>query len=108
MKYVIDIDGTICEHLDRPNFGKGKVYHDRIARINELYNQGHEIVYYTARGMGEFNQDNVSANNKWYKYTYDQLIKWNCKFTQLLIGKYSGDVYIDDKAINSEDFFRNN
>ena len=25
--------------------------------MNALFDHGHEVIYYTARGMGEFNQD---------------------------------------------------
>jgi len=31
---------------------------------------------------------------------------WGCKFHELHMGKPSGDYYIDDKGINSNDFFR--
>ena len=39
--------------------------------------------------------------------TYDQLTSWGLKFHELRAGvKFAADYYIDDKAINSEDFFR--
>lgn len=107
MRYLIDIDGTICEHCDNPNFGKGEVFHDRISYINNLYNHGNEIIYYTARGMGEFDGDVNLANQKWFDYTHQQLEEWKCQFHKLIVGKYSGDCYVDDKAINCDDFFKN-
>tara|TARA_A100001201_G_C4057221_1_gene191553 strand:- start:468 stop:794 length:327 start_codon:yes stop_codon:yes gene_type:complete len=108
MKYVVDIDGTICEHLDRPRFGQGEVYYDRIEMLNKLYEEGHQIIYYTARGMGEFNQNQTQAREKWYTYTCNQLTSWGCKFNELIIGKYSGDIYIDDKGVHSDTFFNLN
>lgn len=108
MKYIVDIDGTICEHVNNPNFGTGEVYYDRIERLNQLFDDGHEIVYYTARGMGEFDGSASLATRKWFNYTYNQLKDWNCKFTKLIIGKYSGDIYIDDKGIHCDDFFKHN
>ena len=30
---------------------------DRIATINKLYDEGHNITYFTARGMGRFGDD---------------------------------------------------
>ena len=116
MRYVVDIDGTICEHFNGPNFGSGQVYYYRIEKINKLYDEGHEIVYMTARGMGtknnpEGNFDEESMNRARQKYgrlTETQLEEWGCKYTKLFLGKYSGDVYIDDKAIHSDDFFNNN
>ena len=106
MKYVVDIDGTICEHVNNPDFGTGEVYHDRIERLNQLFDEGNEIVYYTARGMGEFDGSITYAHQKWFAYTYNQLITWGCKFNKLIIGKYSGDIYIDDKGVHSDDFFK--
>ena len=84
MRYVVDIDGTICEHFNGPNFGSGQVYYDRIEKINKLYDEGHEIVYMTARGMGtknnpEGNFDEESMNRARQKYgrlTETQLEEW--------------------------------
>jgi hypothetical protein len=113
MKYVIDIDGTICEQVEVPNWGTGEVYYDRIKKINKLYLEGHTIVYYTARGMGSTtNPDSLYTGSyidenreKWYDYTAKQLKQWGCLYTTLHLGKYSGDIYIDDKGVNSEVFF---
>jgi len=41
-----------------------------------------------------------------YNETYDQLVSWGCKFTNLMLGKPFGDYYIDDKAISDKDFFK--
>ena len=56
MKYVIDIDGTICKEVIIPDSGGKKDYanhipmYDRIAKVNALYDAGHTIKYMTARG----------------------------------------------------------
>ena len=49
MKYVIDIDGTICKE-EGDVIGR-EPYLDRIKQINKLYDNGHTIVYMTARGL---------------------------------------------------------
>ena len=49
MKYVIDIDGTICKEVGEV-IGR-EPYMDRIEKINKLYDEGHTIVFYTARGL---------------------------------------------------------
>lgn len=105
MKYVVDIDGTICEQMKDCKYGEGKVFYNRIKYLNDLYDQGNEIIYYTARGMGEFDGSYRLSNKKWYNITDTQLKSWGAKYNKLIIGKYSGDYYIDDKAINSEEFF---
>ena len=53
----VDVDGTICENLQLPDFDdrpmdykKAIPLPNRIKHINELYDKGHTIVYWTARG----------------------------------------------------------
>ena len=86
------------------NCTKGKVdyrnaipYQDRIKKINKLYDEGKTIVYWTARGS--------RTGINWFQITLNQLNKWNCKFHELRMGKPAYDLFIDDKNINSEDFF---
>ena len=97
MKYIIDIDNTIC-------YNKGSDYVNstpdiaRIALVNQLYDDGHEIHYYTARG-GNSGQD-------WSELTRKQLTEWGCRFHSLNLGKPVYDVWVDDRAINAKDFFK--
>lgn len=53
MKYVVDIDGTICTNGDCSacKYEGSVPLPDRIAKINKLYDEGHIIWYFTARGM---------------------------------------------------------
>ena len=108
MKYIVDIDGTIC---DKPVCRQDGDYdtsipkQDRISKINKLYDDGHEIIYLTARGMGRFNDNVDLAKEAFYDLTENQLKSWGCKYHKLILGKPSGDYYIDDKGINSDDFF---
>jgi hypothetical protein len=104
MKYVIDIDGTICTQTEGKYENAIPIYH-RIAKINKLYDEGHQIIYLTARGMGRYDNDIALANAKFYELTEFQLRLWGCKYHKLFLGKPSGDYYIDDKAINVNDFF---
>lgn len=104
MKYVIDIDGTICENTDG-NYEKAVPKPDRILKINKLYNDGNYIVYLTARGMGRYKNSRILSYRKFYSITYNQLRLWGCKFHELHMGKPSGDVYIDDKGIRDNEFF---
>ena len=54
MRYVVDIDGTICNpgDSDETRYTGATPIQDRIDKINKLYDDGHHIVYLTARGMG--------------------------------------------------------
>lgn len=107
MQYVIDIDGTICENGDCNSCKyEGSVpFLDRIDQINKLYDDGHVIKYFTARGMGRYNDNPYKAREKFYELTKMQLELWGCKYHELILGKLSGDIYIDDKGINTNDFF---
>ncbi len=88
-KYVVDIDGTICL-THNGDYTQSRPLTDRIAKINELYDSGHIIVYWTARGM--------TSNTDWSLLTNRQLEDWGCKHHELWMGKPSYDVWVDDKA----------
>jgi hypothetical protein len=97
MKYTVDIDNTICETIgnDYPN---SKPLLDRIQKINILYDAGHEIHYWTARGS--------NSGVDWLPLTLEQLTAWGCKYTSAKTGKPAYDIWIDDKAINADTYFK--
>jgi peptidase E len=90
MKYIIDIDGTICSQMSSGEYENAQPYMDRIEHINKLFNDGNEIVYWTARGM--------HSNKDYSELTEKQLKLWGCKYTELKMNKPSYDVWVDDKA----------
>ena len=104
MKYIFDIDGTICSDT-KGDYFKAKPNFNRIQIINNLFEIGNEIVIFTARGMGTFDNDQIKAKGKWESFTIDQLSMWGVKYQDLIFGKPSGDYYIDDKGISDKDFF---
>ena len=98
MKYVIDIDGTICKE-EGEVIGR-EPYMDRIEQINKLYDDGHEIVFYTARGLKS------GRGEKHYRpITEQQLKEWGVKYHDLWFKKHDATHYIDDKALRPEEFF---
>lgn len=100
MRYFVDIDWTIAA---TPQLGSSWDYKKsqpmlcRIKKLNDLFDEGHEIIYWTARGS--------NSGYDWYELTVTQLLSWGCKFHELRMGKPSFDVFIDDKAIAAHDFF---
>ena len=104
MTYVFDIDGTICSKTDG-DYSKAQPFKDRIDVINKLYDEGHTIVFLTARGMGRFNNRRALAEINFLDLTVKQLNSWGVKYHEVFLGKPSGDVYIDDKGLKDEDFF---
>lgn len=104
MKYVFDIDGTICTNTNG-KYEQAMPYSSRIEMVNKLYDEGHTVIFHTARGMGSTNNNVYEAYNKWYGFTESQLKRWGVKYNMLLLGKPSGDFYVDDKGVKDEEFF---
>lgn len=97
MKYIIDIDGTICQNT-YGDYDAAEPFLERIAYLNSLFDQGHEIHYWTARG--------ATTGIDWTKLTMYQLKTWGCKYTTAKLGKLAYDVWVDDKAFNDKEFFK--
>lgn len=105
MRIVIDIDGTLCDE-DHQDMVLRQPYRNRINRINELYDQGHEVIIFTSRGMHSTNNDPIASDRKYRKFTESQLAEWNVKYHSLFFGKPNGDFYIDNKNAILEKFFK--
>ena len=88
MKIVIDIDNTIC--TQEKDYSDAKPYMNRIKKINELYKEGNEIIFFTARG--------TDTGLDWKDITEKQIKKWGVKYHGLIFGKPSADIYIDDRS----------
>lgn len=97
MKYIVDIDGTICTSTngDYPN---AEPYKQRIEYFNMLYEAGNEIHYWTARGS--------NTGKDWLEFTLQQLSDWGVKYHSAKTGKPAYDVWIDDKAFNVGTYFK--
>lgn len=104
MTYVFDIDNTLC-HTEGSDYESSSPRSMRIQKVNELYDEGHQIILLTARGMGRSGNCRRKANKLFYSLTETQLNKWGVKYHSLFLGKPAADFYIDDKGINDEDFF---
>jgi capsule biosynthesis phosphatase len=104
MKYVIDLDGTLCT-IEKSGYSFAQPIESRINKVNKLFDEGHEIVIFTARGMNTFQGNKEKVYEQYYNFTVTQLKQWNVKYTCLILGKPSADFYIDDKGINLNEFF---
>ena len=93
--YAFDIDGTICTNT-YGNYELAQPYKNRIESINRLYYEGHTIKMFTARGS--------TTKKDWYEFTTNQITSWGLKFHELITGKPEADLFIDDKAINHNDW----
>jgi len=96
MRYCFDIDGTICTNTEG-EYHRAEPFFDRIEKINQLYREGHIILFFTARGS--------TTGIDWRETTKKQLKKWKVQYHELHFGKPMYDIHIDDKSKNAEDFF---
>ena len=97
MIIYVDIDETICATPDTRQYEEAVPIPTNIEKINQLYEAGSTIVYWTARGTG--------SGIDWREVTESQFEKWGVKYHDLKFGKPIYDLFIDDKNINSERFF---
>ena len=103
----VDVDGTICDNPmfrtfdDQPlDYTKATPIPNRIRHINELFDEGHTIVYRTARGC----RSGIDHT----ELTKDQLLQWGAKYHRVEVrNKPHFDMYICDKSYNSESWFHN-
>ena len=93
--YCFDIDGTLCSDTGG-QYTNAEPIPSRIAHVNGLFRAGHRIKLFTARGS--------TTGIDWRSVTESQLKLWGLRYHELLMGKPFADVFVDDKAIYSEDY----
>lgn len=87
MKIVYDLDGTICENGSPDKFATAVAFKEVIEDINNHYDLGDEIIIHTARLAKD-----RDITKTWLK-------EHGVKYHELLMGKPTADLYVDDKAI---------
>lgn len=98
---LVDIDETICFFPTKRRYDLASPSEENIAKINKLYDDGWNVIYWTARG--------AVSRTDYYQFTWDQLESWGCKFHDLCTGtngvyqKPAYDLIIDDKAKRIEE-----
>lgn len=106
MTYCFDLDNTICT-TDNKDYNSSIPDLYVIESINRLYSEGHTIKIFTARGMGRYNGDIHKVYNVHYIHAKNQLDSWNVKYHELILGKPSYDIFVDDKNITIDTFKKN-
>ena len=100
MVIAIDFDGTVVEH-DFPNIGEIKPHAKEV--INKLYDQGHQIVFWTCRSnactdgrkdLDEMREWLKENNIKYHKINENsEVVTYGCK------PKIYYDILIDDRSL---------
>ncbi len=94
-----DIDNVICKTKKNKNYFLSKPILKNINCINNLFNKGYYIKLFTARYMGRSKENIRLAKKKAKNLTITQLKRWNVLHHELIFGKPSYDLFIDDKSI---------
>jgi len=97
MTYIFDIDNTICK-TKGSDYVNAIPINKRIKKVNQLHYLGHIIILKTCRG--------ATSGIDWESLTRKQLQDWGIKYHKLLMWKVFYDKIIDDRAENSDSFFR--
>ena len=105
MIIFVDIDETICAHphtgpSTEGDYAAATPIKENIAKINLLHKKGHTVIYWTARGS--------STSIDWTDLTKRQLKDWGAQYDELRLDKPYYNLFICDKAISSEAFFKSN
>ena len=96
MKIYVDIDETICFYEGKRHYPDAIPNFENISKINKLYDEGHEITYWTARG--------TVTDLDWLETTANQLDEWGCQYHMLSVGaKAAYDLLICDKTKRIEE-----
>tara|TARA_B100001540_G_scaffold249842_1_gene225680 strand:+ start:840 stop:1163 length:324 start_codon:yes stop_codon:yes gene_type:complete len=93
-----DIDGTICS--TDCHYNEAVPYLNVIDKINKLYEQGFKIIIFTSRGY--------KSGHDWTNFTKKQIDRWGVKYHKLILGKPQADIFIDDRAINIDQWCKEN
>lgn len=96
--FCIDIDGVIAMLEPDNQYDRTGPIKEAVAAINALYEKGHRIILFTARGS--------LTGIDWSKVTKSQMDEWGVKYHELLFGKPAADYYVDDKALLPESLYR--
>jgi branched-subunit amino acid aminotransferase/4-amino-4-deoxychorismate lyase len=88
-----DLDGTLCTNTFG-DYESAEPFEWAIARVNALARDGNRILIVTARGF--------VTKRDWSDQTRAQLERWGVEYDELVFGKPSADVYVDDRAVHCD------
>jgi len=97
--FCFDLDNVLCESSSN-DYTKSTPIEKNIQVLDLLKKKGHYIKIFTSRYMGRNRENKKLAIKQGYKFTKKQLKKWNVAYDELIFGKPSYDIFIDDKNLS--------
>ena len=89
--FCFDLDGTLCTNT-WGDYESARPFPWAIERVNALARAGHRILVFTARGG--------TTGIDWRERTEAQLRAWGVRYDELIFGKPTADVYVDDRTVH--------
>lgn len=89
--FCFDLDGTLCANT-WGDYESAQPFPWAIERVNALADAGHRILVFTARGG--------TTGIDWRERTAAQLESWGVRYDELILGKPTADVYVDDRSVH--------
>ena len=101
LRICFDLDNTLVTYPTIKNdYSSVKPINKNIRLLNNLKNDGHEIIIYTARRMATHKGNVGKVIKDIATVTINTLDKFDIYYDELIFGKPIADIYIDDRAIN--------
>ncbi len=94
--FVVDIDGVVAQLSPNNDYNLSEPNQTVIDAVNKLYEAGHQIVLFTARGS--------MTGIDWTDVTSGQMQRWGVKHHELRLGKPAANFYVDDRNLSVHEF----
>ena len=95
--FCFDLDNVLCKSKTS-NYKQSIPIKKNINVVNKLFEEGHYIKIFTARYMARNRNNAYNAKKQGLNLTKSQLKNWKVNYHELIFGKPSFDIYIDDKS----------
>ena len=110
MKFIFDIDGTLCPIKKKDEKYEDLVpYEDVVNRLREYHEDGARITLFTSRNMNSYNGQIGVINKVTAKVLLEWLEKWNIPYDEIIYGKpWPGHYgfYVDDRTVRPDEFLK--
>ena len=99
LTFCFDLDNVLCKSFGN-DYNKSIPIKKNIKVLDILKKKGHYIKIFTSRYMGRNKENKKLAIKQGYKFTKKQLKNWNVNYDELIFGKPSYDIFVDDKNLS--------
>lgn len=110
LKFVFDIDGTLCPVKKKDEKYEDLIpYEDIVHKLREYHDAGAQIILFTSRNMNSYNGQIGMINKVTAKILLEWLDKWNIPYEEIIYGKpWPGHYgfYVDDRAVRPDEFLK--